>query len=194
MLAPGLKLLERFEELPQGLLGSARAEALALVDRLYGGKTLIFVDVTFDPTYAETVVERFGPERVIGVRITGSGDGMTVDPLADQKRVDLVYTVGRSYLFDLLLRELHDNNVRLLDGAACRRAYEQLTALEMEYRQKGMIYDCPSGRHDDLAISVAMAVWALEHPYLEYWMRAFGATSYAANDSAQCVRLDVALV
>ena len=37
MLAPGLKLLERFEELPQGLLGSARAEALAVVDRLYGG-------------------------------------------------------------------------------------------------------------------------------------------------------------
>jgi hypothetical protein len=79
MLAPGLKLLERFDELPQGLLGSARAEALAAVDRLYGGKTLIFVDVTFDPTYAETVLERFGPERVIGVRITSSGDGMTVD-------------------------------------------------------------------------------------------------------------------
>ena len=41
MLAPGLKLLGAvFEELPQGLLGSARAEALALVDRLYGGKRL----------------------------------------------------------------------------------------------------------------------------------------------------------
>ena len=172
MLAPGLKLLERFEELPQGLLGSARAEALALVDRLYGGKTLIFVDVTFDPTYAETVVERFGPERVIGVRITGFGDGMTVDPWQTKSGSIRVYTVGRSYLFDLLLRELHDNTVRFLDGAACRRAYEQLTALEMEYRQRGTIYDCPSGRHDDLAISVAMAVWALEHPYLEYWMRA----------------------
>ncbi|MGB6415766.1 MAG: hypothetical protein WBF50_04080 [Pseudolabrys sp.] len=172
MLAPGLKLLERFEELPQGLLGSARAEALAAVDRLYGGKTLIFVDVTFDPTYAETVLERFGSERVIGVRITSSGDGMTVDPWQTKSGSIRVYTVGRSYLFDLLLRELHDNNVRLLDGAACRRAYEQLTALEMEYRQRGTIYDCPSGRHDDLAISVAMAVWALEHPYLEYWMRA----------------------
>ena len=79
MLAPGLKLLKRFEELPQGLLGSARAEALALVDRLYGGKMLMFVDVTFDPTYAETVVEQFGPERVIGVEFTGFGDGMTVD-------------------------------------------------------------------------------------------------------------------
>jgi hypothetical protein len=67
---------------------------------------------------------------------------------------------------------LHDNTVRLLDGAACRRAYEQLTTLEMEYRQSGTIYGCPSGRHDDLAISAAMAVWALEHPHLEYWMRA----------------------
>ena len=97
---------------------------------------------------------------------------MTVDVWQTKSGSIRVYTVGRSYLFDLLLRELHDNTVRFLDGAACRRAYEQLTALEMEYRQRGTIYDCPSGRHDDLAISVAMAVWALEHPYLEYWMRA----------------------
>ena len=79
MLAPGLKLLERFEELPQGLLEVLGPRRWPWSIGFYGGKTLIFVDVTFDPTYAETVVERFGPERVIGVQITGFGDGMTVD-------------------------------------------------------------------------------------------------------------------
>ena len=38
MLAPGCNLLKEFEELPQGLYGSARAEALAMVDRLYAGR------------------------------------------------------------------------------------------------------------------------------------------------------------
>ena len=41
ILAPGLSLLKQFEELPQGLIGSARAEALAAIDRLYWGKALI---------------------------------------------------------------------------------------------------------------------------------------------------------
>ena len=53
ILAPGLSLLKQFEELPQGLIGSARAEALAAIDRLYWGKALILADLTFDPTYAE---------------------------------------------------------------------------------------------------------------------------------------------
>ena len=35
-IAPGLRLLKEFQELPQGLYGSDRAEALARVDRLYG--------------------------------------------------------------------------------------------------------------------------------------------------------------
>ena len=68
--APGLSLLKEFQELPQGLYGSARAEALARIDRLYDHKTLIFADLSFDPTYAEILVERFGPERVIGLKIT----------------------------------------------------------------------------------------------------------------------------
>jgi hypothetical protein len=171
ILAPGLSLAKEFNELPQGLIGSARAEALASIDSLYGGKSLIFADLTFDPTYAEILLERFG-QRVIGLRITSSGDGMKVEPLPVKNGAIRVYSVARTYLFDLLLRELHGDKVRILDGAASRRAYEQLTLLEMEYRQTGTIYKCPSGRHDDLAISTAIAVWALQHPHLPYWMRA----------------------
>ena len=171
IFAPGLSLLKEFEELPQGLFGSDRAEALARIDRLYDGKTLIFVDLSFDPTYAEILLERFGPERVIGLKITSSGDGMSFEPRRVKNGAIRSTTVGRSYLFDLLHRELHDNKVRILDGPTSRRAYEQLTVLEMDYRQNGTIYDCLSGRHDDLAISCAMSVWAAQHPDLEYWAR-----------------------
>ena len=169
--APGLSLLKEFHELPQGLYGSDRAEALARIDRLYDYKSLIFVDLSFDPTYAEVLVERLGPERVIGLKITSSGDGMSFEPRRVKNSAIRVYPVGRSYLFDLLHRELHDNKVRILDGPTSRRAYEQLTMLEMDYRQNGTIYGCPSGRHDDLAISCAILVWAAQHPDLEYWAR-----------------------
>ena len=169
--APGLSLLKEFHELPQRLYGSDRAEALARIDRLYDYKSLIFVDLSFDPTYAEVLVERLGPERVIGLKITSSGDGMSFEPRRVKNSAIRVYPVGRSYLFDLLHRELHDNKVRILDGANSRRAYEQLTMLEMDYRQNGTIYGCPSGRHDDLAISCAILVWAAQHPDLEFWAR-----------------------
>ena len=169
--APGLTLLKEFEQLSQGLYGSDRAEALARIDRLYDYKTLIFADLSFDPTYAEILVERFGPERVIGIKVTNSGDGMKVERWRVKNREIRVHNVGRSHLFDLLHRELNDNKVRILDGPTSRRAYEQLTMLEMDYRRSGTIYSCPSGRHDDLAISCAILVWAAQHPDLEYWAR-----------------------
>ena len=79
------------------------------------------------------------------------------------------YTVGRTQLFDLLLRELHDDMIRIRNGPQSVRAYEQLMNLEMEFKQTGTIYNCPSGHHDDLAISCAMLVWAAQHPHLPFW-------------------------
>jgi hypothetical protein len=145
------------------------AEALASFDRLYDSKTLIFVDLSYDPTYAEVLVERFGPKRVIGLKITNSGDGMDAERMQVKNSAIPLYTIGRSYLLDLLLREFHDNKVRILDGPASRRAYEQLMALEMEYRHSGTVYRCVSGHHDDLAISCAILVWAARHPHLDRW-------------------------
>jgi hypothetical protein len=166
-----LTLIKEFNELPQALYGSERAEALARIDRLYDSNTLIFVDLSFDPTYAEVLVEKFGLKRVIGLRITNSGDGKTAETMQVKNSAILLYTIGRSYLFDLLHRELHDNKVRILDGATSRRAYQQLMALEMEYWPSGTVYGCPSGRHDDLAISSAILVWAAQHSHLEMWCR-----------------------
>ena len=71
-LAPGVIGLREFEELPQGLSGNTRADALAMVDSRYH-KALIIADLSYDPSYADILVERFG-ERVIGLQITSTGD------------------------------------------------------------------------------------------------------------------------
>ena len=169
-LAPNLIGIKEFEELPQDLYGSARADALAMVDRDYDYKTLIVADLSNDATYAEPLFERFGP-RLIGIQITRGGDGMNPEWRKVKNGAILVYPVGRTYLLDLLHREMQDGKVRIFPGPESMRAYEQLMALEIEYRQSGMIYGCPSGHHDDLAISCAMLVWAALHPHLKYWTR-----------------------
>ena len=87
-----------------------------------------------------------------------------------------VYTVGRSFLFELLHREFEADLVRLANTADVRRGYEQLAKLELEYRDAATIYQCPVGQHDDLGISFAMLAWAAQHPHLKQWMRSVEAT------------------
>ena len=179
----------------RGCYGSARAEALARIDRLYDCKTLIFVDLSFDPTYAEILVERFGPERVIGLQITSSGDGMTLGRGASKTAQSASTPLAVPICSIFCTVKCTTIKFASLMDANSRRAYEQLMTLEIEYRQNGMIYDCPSGRHDDLAISCAMLVWAAQHPHLEYWTRAVGATCLSQQTTcAQCESLDVTLV
>ena len=167
-LAPGLIGLRAFEELPQGLSGNSRADALAMSASRYP-TSLIIVDLSYDPSYADILVERFG-ERVIGLQITSTGD--TIDNWEERqlKRGQiLVYKVSRTYLLDLLLREMQNEMVRILHGANSFRAYEQLMHLEIEFKQNRMVYKCPVGHHDDLAMSCAMLVWAAQHPHLSRW-------------------------
>ena len=58
------------------------------------------------------------------------------------------------------------------------RAYEQLMRAGNGVSSRaGTIYNCPSGQHDDLAISCAMLVWAAQHPHLAYWCVGVGAAS-----------------
>jgi hypothetical protein len=164
--APDLVNLKQFTELPQGLYASRRAEALYEVDRQYDCKTLVVADLTQDPSYGEMLHERFG-DRLIGVHITRTGDGLGAPELRLAGRATYpVYTVRCTYLFDLLHREFNNDKVRLLQGPDSVRAYEQLMNLEVEYKESGMIYACPSGHHDDLAISCAMLIWAARHPHL----------------------------
>ena len=168
-LAPDLIGIKEFGELPQGLSGNMRADALSMIDSRYDRKTLIIVDLSFDPSYADLLFERFGP-RVIGLRITSSGD--TIDNWEERqlKRGQiLVYKVSRTYLLDLLRRDMQNETVRILHGANSLRAYEQLTRLQIEIMQNRISYKCPAGHHDDLAMSCAMVVWAAQHPHLPRW-------------------------
>jgi hypothetical protein len=158
------------EELPQNLMGAARASALGEIDRRLGCYGLIVVDVSNDETYAELLLEAFG-ERVIGLHISRFGNGMHPETRICRHGRLPVYTVGRTILLELLHREFLSDAVRLVDTPALRKAYEQLANLEVEYREGGTVYTCAPGKHDDLAISFAMLAWAAQHPHLPVWFR-----------------------
>jgi len=129
------------------------------------------VDLSFDPTYAEVLFETFGP-RVIGLQISRHGDGMTFERRPVRGGGGRVYSIGRSYLLELFHTKLQSDQVRFAAGPATRRlAYEQLANLELEFRDSGMVYNCPVGLHDDLGISCAMLAWAAQHLHLPSWMR-----------------------
>ena len=57
-IVPRLLGIRQLEELPQGLCGSARASALAAVDRFYNSNALIVADLSNDPSYARRCANR----------------------------------------------------------------------------------------------------------------------------------------
>ena len=117
------------EELPQNLSGSARAGALAAVDRRYQCNALIVADVSNDESYAEILLETFG-ERVVGLHISRFGNGMNAETRACRHGRLFVYTIGRTYLLDLLKNELQSEALRMADIPEAGEAYAQLAALE----------------------------------------------------------------
>jgi hypothetical protein len=169
-MQPRLLGIRELEELPQGLYGSARASALASVDRRYNSNALIVADLSNDATYAEVLFETFGP-RVIGLQISRHGDGMQAERRPVKHGSMLFYTIGRTYLIELFHTELQADQVKIVDGPMSRLAYQQLMRLETEFRESGIVYSCPSGQHDDLGISCAMLAWAARHPHLPSWVR-----------------------
>ena len=168
-VAPRLLGIIELEELPQGLFGSARASALAAVDRRYQGNALIVADLSNDASYAEVLHETFGP-RVIGLQISRHGNGLEAERRPVKGGAMLFYTIGRAYLLELFHAELQSNQVRIVDGPMSRLAHQQLVGLETEYRESGVVYSCPQGQHDDLGISCAMLAWAARHPHLRFWI------------------------
>jgi Terminase large subunit, T4likevirus-type, N-terminal len=161
-------------ELPQGKYGRALANELAAVDHKFHCNALIVTDVSRDDSYAEILYQIFG-RRLIGLQISRHGEGSQQIMREVQNGVVPIFTVGRTYLLDLLLSEFQANQLRLSQDADLRRGFDQLTKLEIEYRQTGKVYACPVGQHDDLAISLAMLVWAAQHPNLSFWARAIEA-------------------
>jgi hypothetical protein len=162
--------IQQAHELPQGSYGSERASELAAIDRHYESEALIVADLSYDPTYAEVLHQTFGP-RVVGLQISRHGDGTTFERRQVKHSAMLVYTVGRSYLLESFRSLLQSGQVRIVNGPATRRAYEQLMGLETEMRESGIVYRCPPGQHDDLGISCAMLVWAARHPHLRGWVQ-----------------------
>jgi len=160
--------ITELEELPVGLYGTARASALVAVDRRQQHGSLIVADLSSDPTYGEVLHQTFGP-RVIGLHISRHGDGMTAERRSVSNGSMLVYTVGRSYLLELFHSALQAAQVKIVDGTMSRQAYAQLAELDTEVRESGIVYSCPSGKHDDLGISCAMLTWAARHPHLDFW-------------------------
>ena len=161
-------LVHEFRELPVGIYGSQLANELAKIDQNYNRDCLIVADLSNDATYGEVLFDTFG-RRVIGVQIGRSGDGMTLERRRVKNGVIPVYNVGRTFLLELLLAELRNQNIRLPESAEARRTFEQLAALEREQRENSIIYKCSPGQHDDLAISLALLAWAAQHLHLDAW-------------------------
>jgi hypothetical protein len=172
LFGPRVLGVKRFVELPLGLYGSRLASDLARIDQGYNRECLIIADLSNDATYAETLFDTFG-WRVIGVQIGRSGDGMTFEHRLVQGGAIRVYNVGRTHLLDLLRAQFENDQIRLPPNEESTRAYAQLVALEPEQRESGIVYKCPSGQHDDLAMSLAMLAWAARHPHLASWIRPF---------------------
>jgi hypothetical protein len=169
-IAPRRLGITEFIELPQGLYGTARASALAAIDRRNNSNSMIIFDQSNDVTYGEVMFNTFGA-RAIGLHIGRSGDGMTCEWRPVPNGQIMVYTVGRTYLLEHLHNEMQSGVIRFVHGADAQRAYEQLANLDVEDRETGRVYSCPAGQHDDLAISCAMLAWAGHHPHLKDWMQ-----------------------
>ena len=125
-------LVQEFRELPVGIYGSQLANELAKIDQNYNRDCLIVADLSNDATYGEVLFDTFG-RRVIGVQIGRSGDGMTRQHRRVKNGVIPVYNVGRTFLLELLLAELRNQNIRLPESAEARHTFEQLAALEREH-------------------------------------------------------------
>ena len=169
---PRLFGIAHLEELPIGLSGSERANALAEVDRRYYSNALIVADLSNDASYAEDLWHTFG-DRIVGVHITWRGDGMKFERRLVPGGAIWVYSIGRTTLIENYLAEMERGDMRIVNNEMSRRAYQQLAELEVVDKDTGRFYNCVSGRHDDLGISCAMLAWAARHPHLREWVRIF---------------------
>ncbi len=161
--------IHEFEELPQGLYGSARASALATIDRRYQNNALIVADLSNEASYGEFLMQTFG-RRVIGLQITRHGDGMNVEWRPVGHSAMLVYTVGRTHLIERYHSLMATSMVRMTKGPMSERAFAQFADLQTEMREAGTVYSTLPGHHDDLAISCCMLAFAVHHPHLRSWI------------------------
>ena len=157
-------------QLPTCRFGSDRAAELRRIDQSYEHKTLLVFDVSNDSTYGEILLSMF-PRRLLGIQITSSGDGMELDHRFYANGCLPILKVGRTQLLEHLHLHLEEGQIRVADNDNNRTAYNELNRLQVEARQRGRVYSCPGGEHDDLAISWAMLVFFAKHPVLRQFVR-----------------------
>ncbi len=124
-------------ELPQGLFGSERANALARIDEACNN--LIVADLSNDSSYAEILLHTFG-HRVIGLHISRYGDGMEFELRNTRFGPIRVYKIGRTFLLEQFHTQLQSDLVRLGPSVDIRRGYEQLANLDVEYPEGGATF------------------------------------------------------
>lgn len=157
-------------QLPNGRFGSDRADELQNIDRSLDYKTLVVFDVSNDSTYGETLLPMF-PGRLLGMQITSSGDGMALDHRNYANGCLPILKVGRTELLEHLHLCMEEDRIRVADNDGNRTAYNELSRLQVEARQRGRVYSCPASEHDDLAISWAMLVFFARHPIFPNFVR-----------------------
>src|SRR5260221_14081862 len=86
-VGPSLLGITELIELPKGDFGTPRASALVTIDRRYNSNALIVFHLSNDATYAEVMFDTFGRARLIGLQISRSVDGMTLE----QRRLHIAY-------------------------------------------------------------------------------------------------------
>jgi hypothetical protein len=155
-------------ELPKNCSGSELARALWEIDRKYNNDATIFADLSNNQAYAEPLFDMFG-NRANGVHIGPHGDGTKFDRQHVRNSTITTYHLGRSELFERLLSDFRSNQIRFSNSAMARRLYEQLTLLQVEQKDGRKFYRCPSSKHDDLAISLAILNFMIRHPHWELW-------------------------
>src|SRR4051812_50190328 len=78
---PTLMGVTEFEELPQNQFGSARASALAVVDRRYGCNALLVADLSHDASYSDKLFDTLWPRGIrLQIRRYGKGQEQETPP------------------------------------------------------------------------------------------------------------------
>jgi hypothetical protein len=135
-------------------------------DRELGYRATVIVDASGNSAHAEAVAAAFG-RRCIGVRITAAHDhALRPQPVpftAMGKRAVLpIWHLGRTPLFDQLNAAMERAEVKVAKTGEWRELAQELEGLERVVTDAGNVrFMTTSGKHDDLAVSLALLTWAL---------------------------------
>ena len=155
----------RIERLPLRLTSAETLERLAEADREMGHRATVVVDASSNSAHAEAVAAVFG-RRCVGVRITAAHDhALRPQPVpfatGGKRAVLPVWHLGRTPLFDQLGAAMERAEVKVAKAGDWRELAQELEGLERVITDAGNVrFATASGRHDDLAVSLALLVWA----------------------------------